>query len=354
MKKRIIIADINSRCSNGVLTGHGLAVAKNYAALCDEETEVIVAGGPAYAPYFPHALILDYDADAALSAQENKRRNLHNIRQLFRLCPHDTIIFQSCAVATVFLGIALYKPKTCRVLMIQYNTMGLDSFLKRALYRLAKPRIHGIICPEPAIGQAFGLPYCQVPDYIYTASEKPQPPKSYHEKKYDFCMLGIISRDKGMIEAAAKLAGSPYRVLLAGRPADAAVEQELRVIGSAAENIEMHLRYIGNEEYIDFIRDSRYCILNYSGAYSEHSSGVVFDMLFNGVPVVGRRCRALSFVEEYKIGTLFHQVESWNPRQLMSEELHRQLCRNISTYYHTHEKYRRMLMAFLLDEENRP
>lgn len=350
MKRRIIIADINSRCADGVLTGHGLAVARNYAALSDEKTDIIVAGGPAYAPHFPHALILDYDADAALSARENKRRNLHNIRQLFRLCPHDTIIFQSCAVATTFLGIALYKPKTCRVLMIQYNTMGLDSFLKRALYRLAKAHIRGIICPEPAIGQAFGLPFCLVPDYIYTAPEKPQPTKSYHEKKYDFCMLGIISRDKGMIEAAAKLAGSPYRVLLAGRPADAAVEQELRAIGSTAENIEMHLRYIGNEEYVNFIRNSRYCILNYSGAYSEHSSGVVFDMLFNGVPVVGRRCRALAFIEDFGIGELVERIETWEPRPLLDEEYHLHLCRRIQEYYRTHCAHREKLLTFIRGE----
>lgn len=43
-----------------------------------------------------------------------------------------------------------------------------------------------------------------------------------------------------------------------------------------------------------YLEASKYAILNYSGEYSNRSSGVVFDTLFNGVPVIGKKCQYLS------------------------------------------------------------
>lgn len=350
MSMRIIIADINSRCSNGVVTGHGIAVAENYRQLSNSETEVVVAGGPAYAKRFPDAIVLDYDTDASLSVREIKRRNLHNIKQLFELCPNDIIVFQSCAVATSFLGIALYKPKTCRVYVIQYNTDGLSSWLKRLFFSAAKRKIAGVVCPDASVGSAYGCPYCVVPDYIYSDSrEKPQMP--YTEKKYDFCMVGLIYPDKGTVETARALMGTSYKVLIAGKAATPEIAAELTAIAEQSPHMELRLRYLPEEEYQQCLKESRYCILNYSGAYSEHSSGVVFDVLFNGVPVVGRRCRSLAFIESFGVGELFEKIESWNPQSLLDANLHLHFCERIQEYYRTHCAFREKLLSFLKGEK---
>lgn len=350
MKKRVIIADINSRCTQGVLTGHGHAVAENYRQLGNEDTEIVVAGGPAYAKRFPDAIILDYDADAALPNKENKRRNLHNIKQLFRLCPNDTIIFQSSAVATTFLGIALYKPRTCQVFMIQYNTMGLDSFLKRALYAFAKPRIAGIICPQERIGNAYNRPCCVVPDYIYTASQK-QEAIPYAQKNYDFCMVGLIYPDKGIVEAARLLADSPHKVLIAGKPATPEIAEELTAIAAKAPHITLRLGYLTQEEYKKSLAESRYCILNYRGGYATHSSGVIYDTLFSGVPVVGRRCEALRLVEENGVGVLEEELSAPAFARVLPEDQHREFTQAIRRYYETHQAHRERLLQFLASKK---
>lgn len=346
MKKRIIIADINSRCTHGVLTGHGLAVAENYRQLSTEDTEIVVAGGPAYAKRFPDAVILDFDTDSALPDKENKRRNLHNIRQLFHLCPNDTIVFQSSAVATTFLGIALYKPRTCRIFMIQYNTMGLDSFLKRLFFALAEQRIDGIICPTEAIGQAYARPYCVVPDYIYTSAQQREP-ISYERKTYDFCMVGLIYPDKGIVEAARFLSTCPYKTLIAGKPSTPEIAAELSAIAENAPQIELRLGYLSDEEYKSSLAASRYCILNYRGGYASHSSGVIYDTLFSGVPVVGRRCEALRLVEENGVGVLADDLSSVSFTCILTAEQHRSFCNRIQHYYKTHQAIRERLLRFI-------
>lgn len=346
MKKRIIIADINSRCSGGVLTGHGIAVADNYLRFSDDETEVLVAGGPAYAKRFPNAILLDYDADAALPALENKRRNLHNIRQLFRLCPNDIIVFQSSAVVTTFFGIAMYKPRACRVFMIQYNTAGVETRLKRAIFALAKQKIDGVICPMESVGSAYRRPYCLVPDYIYSGTQSASP-IPYARKKYDFCMVGLIYPDKGTVDAARLLAGSSHRVLVAGKAATPAIAEELRAIAAHAPHMELKLGYLPEEEYHRCLEESRYCILNYRGGYATHSSGVVYDTLFCGVPVVGRRCQALSFIESSSTGVLMDELSLQELESVLTEEQYCQFQSRIEAYYLTHRAHRERLLKFL-------
>lgn len=80
-------------------------------------------------------------------------------------------------------------------------------------------------------------------------------------------------------------------MLIAGRVQEAPLEAELRAVCAGAKNIELRLEYLSEAAYDEAIRQCRYCILNYSENYSLHSSGVVFDILFRGVPIVGSRCR---------------------------------------------------------------
>lgn len=346
MKRRIVIADINSRCSGGVLSGHVIAVAENYCQLFRNETEVVVAGGPAYAQRFPNVIELDYNTEATLPVWENKRRNLHNIKQLFELCPNDVIVFQSSAVVTVFLGIALYKPPTCRVFTIQYNTEGVSSGLKRAFYAFARSGIDGVICTSERVGKVFGRPYCVVPDYIYSGAQNGEQ-LSYAEKKYDFCMVGLIYPDKGTVEAARLLAGSSYRVLIAGNAATPAIAEELSLIAAQSPNIELRLGYLPEEEYHRCLSQSRYGILNYRGCYAMSTSGVVYDALFSGLPVVGRRCPALAFIESSLTGVLADELSLSIFESVLNEDKYELFRSRIKAYYLTHQAHRESLYRFL-------
>lgn len=348
--KRIIIADVNSFCHNGTMTGHGIAVAKNFLGVLAKTGRGQVAGGPAYAAAFPDAVILKHNADSTRNVIRNKWGLWANMRELFRACKNDTIIMQSSGVVTMFLGLALFKPKGIRIFSVQYNTMAINSPLKRLLYRFCAGKIDGIICPTEHIGKAYGRPYCVVPDYIYTEANGTTF-TDYSSKIYDFCMVGLIYPDKGMVPAAKRLAATPYRVIIAGKPATPQIEAELCDIAASAPNIELRLRYLDSQEYTDIIRSSRYCILNYSGAYSEHSSGVVYDILFNGLPVVGSQCRSLQFIRQEGVGYLFDSIETWEPAPLLSQERYDDYRRHIAAYYQTHRAHQEKLLSFLLTAE---
>lgn len=345
---RIVIADFNTHCDRGTCLGHSFAVADNYLHLFDS---AIAAGGPIYAERFTRAEILPHQTDETHGTIVNKWLALRNLRELFRRCRNDILVMQSSAVATAFFGMALLRPRVRKLFMIQYNRDALNTRFKRLLYRLVSHYIDGIICPTEAVGKAYGRPYCIVPDYIYT----PQQPINrvpYEQKTYDFCMVGLICRDKGVIEAAQVLAGTPYRVLIAGRAESLDIAEELRRICASAPNVELNLQYLSEEEYAESINASRYCILNYSGAYSQHSSGVVFDILFRGVPVVGRACESLHFISDTKTGILLDDIRNLRPEILMNTDVYEGFLRQIELYQQSHRKHQERLFRFLTDEEN--
>lgn len=350
---RVIIADIRSRAHEGTVKGHGYAVASNYLQVFKAATEVKVAGGPAYDKKFGRdAVSLPYDTGSARSAWLDKWRVLLNARHLFRVCRRDTIVVQSSGVVTAMVGILLFKRPETRVFMILYNQDALKSRLKRFIFRLVKRKINGIICPNDEVGKAHGLPYCLVPDYIYCpnpAQEKPAIP--YADKKYDFSMVGLIWRDKGMVEAARHLAGTPYKVLIAGEiSGEEGLEDDLRAACDGAENIDLRIGYLSPEAYDDAIRNSRYCVLNYSGAYSQHSSGVVFDILFRGVPVVGKRCRTLEFVEQFGIGYTYGHMSEFEPQKVLQESVFHEYCHRLKAYYAAHLSYGEQVRGFVLPQ----
>lgn len=349
---RIIIADVRSHATDGTIKGHGYAVASNYLQIFKGTAEVKAAGGPAYArKYGEDCVELPYDTSNSTPGWLNKLRVLLNMRALFRRCRRDTIVLQSSGVATALVGLWLFKPADTRVFMILYNADAVASRLKRCLFRLAKKHICGVLCPNESVGRAHDRAYCVVPDYIYCAEQETSeahPLIPYAEKTYDFCMVGLIWRDKGMVEVARHLAGTPYKVLIAGGlSGEEGLEEDLRAACRGAENIDLRIGYLSAEEYDAAIRSGRYSILNYSGAYSHHSSGVVFDIIFRGVPVIGSRCRALQFIEEDGIGRTFSDIQDFRPSEVLQESVHHRFVAALQTYYHKHQEYRKKLMAFV-------
>lgn len=344
---RIVIADFSSYQRRGTCVGHYFAVASNYLQMF---ADAILAAGPVYARSFPQTEVLPYQPGENHCGIVNKCMALLNLRVLLRKYRHDILILQSRSVATAFFGIALLRPHVRKLVMIQYNKMGLNTPLKRLLYRFASKYIDGIICPTEEIGNAYGRPYCVVPDYIYVPHRQTEE-ISYMQKRYDFCMVGLICRDKGIVEAARFFASTSCRVLIAGRADTPEIAHELQQLADTAPNIELKLKYLSDEEYEAAIHASRYCMLNYSGAYSEHSSGVVFDILFRGVPVVGRRCQALQFIEEEQTGQLFSDIGEWNAEAVLSEEAYDHFRNHIASYRNSHREHRTRLSDFLMKEK---
>lgn len=318
--KRLIIADVKSFNNGGKSTGHYFSIAQNYLDLYGEVVETKVAGGQIYQSGFDKSVLfqLPYNSDSWSSSIKNKLHTLLNCRYLFKKTgTDDVIVMQHSGASTTFLGIALYAKKRNNIYVIQYDTDAISSFVKRWIFSLAKKRIKGFICPSERIAESYGVKGCVVTDYIY--QEKGQIVRlPYKDRKYDFVLVGNIAKDKGVVEAATLFAGTRYRVLIAGKGEESYM-QILENVCKAAGNIELHLGYVDAVDYYRYIKEARYCMLNYSGVYSDRSSGVVLDVLFNGTPIVGHRCKALSFVERENVGILFDDISNFDPEGVLNE-----------------------------------
>lgn len=344
---RIIIADVRSLNTNGKAIGHYFTVAQNYLDVFKNKANINVAGGPLYKEKFSKDLIeLQYDTNAEDSTAKNKLKVLCNLKQLFSLCgSDDVVIMQSSAVATSFLGVALFKKKQTRVYMIQYSAENINSLPKRILYAMAKKKINGILCPNEKVGQAYKTKYCVVPDYIYVKRNIPA-----LKKQYDFGMVGVISRDKGVIEAVDFLKNKDYKILIAGRPENEGIRDELLKLKKESNNIDFRLEYLSDKEYENCINECKYCILNYSDAYSEHSSGVVFDIIYRGVPVIGKSCESLNFISKFGLGKIVDSINDLKIDEVLDEKKYTEYIENINRYYGEQENEVWKLKNFLMQE----
>ena len=328
---KLILADVRSISRDGKTTGHYFNVASNYIDMFEDKFEVVIAGGPVYDKYFPKTLLLKYNTNLEGSRIKNKLKVISNCFELLKKVDDSVVVLQSNAVATTFLALFLF-PKRRNIYTIQYNTMSLDTRLKRVLFKLAKSKISGVICPSNTIGEAYDIPYYVIQDYVFTEKQYKILPEIHTEKIYDFALVGIITRDKGVIEAANRLAKTKYKVIIAGRPSDESIRKELIDICCSSNNITLILDYIDNDAYDHYIRMSKYCILNYSSAYSEHSSGVVFDVLYRGTPVLGRECYFLNFIQEEKLGIIFNDINECDFEKILEDSTRKQYIKNIRTY----------------------
>lgn len=330
--RRVIIADAKSFSRNGKSTGHYFTVADNFLEVFYDKCKVIVAGGPLYKGRYEEMIELPYDTTPQSPSLVNKARVVMNLFSLFKqLKEDDVLVLQNNAVATTFFALSFYRGKN-PIYMIQYNQMGLDSGVKKWLFSQAKKKINGIICPDASIGAAYCSNYCVVPDYIMTEKQFSKLNAGELSKKYDFGILGIITEDKGVVEAAEQLAQTDYSVLIAGRSANEAIREKLISICKGKENISLILEYVNDEDYDRYLRQIKYCILNYSDAYSKHSSGVIFDTLYRGTPVIGRRCKFLQVIEDNKIGFLFDNISECDFEQLLDEKRVHEYQYNLRKY----------------------
>lgn len=353
MRQKVVIADVRSINRNGNVTGHYFTLAKNYIDVLEDEFEVVVAGGPIYKERFKKYLALPFDTDLSASAILNKLKVIANCLVLFCKTKDCKIILQSNAVATTFFSMII-SPFKRELYMIQYNTMALDSGIKRMLHKLAKDKIIGVLCPSEEIGRQYTSRYLVIPDYIITEHQVATLAETKDcEKRYDIGIVGIVTPDKGIVQAARCLAKKKYKVLIAGRPVTLEIKKELEEICGNNQNIELRLEYISDDLYDEAIRSSRYCMLNYTDAYSEHSSGVIFDALYRGIPIIGRRCRFLQVVEDQKLGYLYDDIETCDFELLFNTDVNSEYQRNIKEYLIQQLTIKEKLCSFLRCENDR-
>lgn len=346
--KSLIISDIKSYNNNGKSTGHYFSVAQNYVDLYSEVCNVKVAGGPIYKEKFNDSdlFLLPKEVKSTNSIITNKINVLKNAYYLFNHTDkNDIIVMQQCGAITIFISILLFAKKNRNnIYIIEYNTEVINSFLKRMIYLLAKRKISGLICPRKRIAEEFKLPFCEVTDYIYSFKRKND---SIVDKKYDFCMVGSIWPDKGVIEAAKHLMNTNYKLIIAGKPSDDNIKKELLNIEKQSCNIKLDLNYISEDTYYKYIRESKYCILNYQGCYNDRSSGVILDILFNNIPVIGRRCNATELIEAYNAGFLYNNINEFNPNTLLKLDIYNSFLSGISLFLEKQNEYRKNIISFL-------
>lgn len=339
----ILIADVKSINIDGKSPGHYFSVAKNYFELFKKEgLNIKIVGGPVYKDSFPEAVLLPYDTYKNDNVFKSKIKIICNMKSLFK--KKAIIILQSNAVATAYLGIALFASKRNQVYMIQYDTLGIDSFVKRCLYRLAYSKIAGMICTSQAIGQAYKKTYCVVPDYIYTKNAILD---ERHIYKYDICMVGIICEDKGVLEAVEFFSKTNYKVFVGGKVNSESLKMRIEKVAQNHENITMKLVYLSAIEFEEVIHSSKYCMLNYSDAYNEHSSGIVYDVLFSGTPILARKCKLLDFIGRWKVGYIYTSINEIDFDKIMSEPYIKNARRNIIEYLESHRLYAKILYDFV-------
>lgn len=345
--KRIIIADVKSYNDKGQSRGHYFSVAQNYLDLYEKSYCIKIAGGPIFKAKFKNKCIeLPYDCISGENIIINKLRHLINCKYLFsNTSSDDAIIIQHSGIVTTFMGIALFAKKKNNIFIIQYDIEALSSTLKRFIYYIAKNKIKGIICPTLQIANAYKLPYCITTDYIYPKGNHINS-TNYEDKIYDIAIVGSIHPDKGVIEAAKALSNTNLKVIIAGK-GDKSLTDKIEQICQTCPNIELHFDYIDNENYFKYIQNSRFCILNYSGVYANRSSGVVLDIIFNGTPIIGHRCKALEFIESENIGYLYNQINAIDWKSIINEDKFGIYSTNIKRFLCKQKEFKSKIIDFI-------
>lgn len=347
----IILADIGSHNVSGKSVGHYFSLADNYRKMF---RNCKIAGGPIYKQKFPSSCMLElpYDTISTKNIILSKWCQFLNLRALMKLSEDNSVIvFQQSALATLLVFLCFINTKG-KIYIISYDDDAVRTKFKRFFFRISKKKINGLICPNIDVANAFGLPYCIVPDYIYTG-ESVSYEHSYNKKIYDFCIVGRLSPEKGVVEVIKLLRNTKYKLLVAGNPQDEIIHHMLVDAARDADNISLHLGYIESDEYHRYLSESRFTFLNYQGEYSRRSSGVVFDTLFAGVPVVGCRCKALSFIEEAECGFLYDDIsEVLGRMELICETDYLNYLKHIDIYRETHDKYIEILHEFITKKES--
>ena len=346
-KRKIFVADVRSHNSNGKRTGHFVYLAEMYKKIFNDSCDVLIAGGPVYLNHFTNKELCLLPYDVSGTSIIDKWHTMLNAIVLFKRAKGEIIVMQQASVITYFVAIALFYRKTSKLFMIQYSNEGVRTFFRRCLYGLIKKKIDGTICPNNIVGKIYGIPYLAIPDYIYIESNVESKKSICKDKIFDFCVLGRISPEKEVVEVVNHLKNKGFKIIIAGLPQTKLLEEELKLACRGDNNILLKLDYLDDETYQHYISISKFSILNYHAEYSLRSSGVVFDMIFNNTPVVGRKCTALQLIKEYELGYLYEDLSDFCPNEFLKESKYDKYIQNIYKYKEKHKLYVQQLKSFI-------
>lgn len=331
--KRIVIADISSMRLGKNIFGHYGKVAKMYCNLFKADTSVYIAGGNIYKKYFAEQNRIDLPYDCELESLNTifgkvrfKLRSIGNGIKLFRLVENSIIVCQPYSFMSWMISLLFTrKKKSNKIYLIEYRNE-LDKNINRHLFRLVRHKIDGVLCPNKQIGEIFGLPYCVVTDYIYDRKEMP---KIEESTEYDFGVFGIMSTGKDIKDVVDSFAKLKYKVLIAGYFGG----KKDQYCINRTDNITVIDKYLSNEEYDKAFAMTRYIILPYSDAYKNQSSGVIFDVLFKGKPVLTKNYPTFRFVRDYSLGELYDKsLAEVDFEKLMNKTYEENLFNNICNF----------------------
>lgn len=344
MKDTIYFADIKSH-RKGIMTGHYISVAENYREVLSERYNVIVAGCENFQNAFNEKELLKLPFVNGGNYKKEKIETILNSIYLFWKARGNIIVLQRSTPITSYICILLFFWFTSDLYLIQYDTESIKSWFGRFIWRLTKWKIKGVICPNKRIGESYGINYLVTTDYIFTKDYINHVP--FNLRKWDFAAIGNITKDKGTLDIIEYLASKGQKILLAGRIAEPDLEDRLTGILSKYPNIEHHIGFVDKDNYTTYIRYSKYCLLNYSGCYNDRSSGIVLDIIFNGTPVLGSKCGALEFIEEYALGFLYSDYSEIIFEKLFNTSIYNTFLDNIANYGRLHLLYKNKLLIFL-------
>lgn len=344
MKNKVVIADISSIKMNSTIYGHYGKVARMYLNLLGKNA--CAAGGPVYKNRFADSERVDLPYDFDLSAVNSKKERLlfklHSIINgihLFKTVKNSVIVCQPYSFMSWMAAILLTKKRN-KIYLIEYRDE-LDKKINRVLFKLAKRKIDGVLCPNDRVGRIFGLPYLVLTDYIY---DKETLPAHSENAKYDFGVIGIMSRDKDVSDVVKTFNGTDYKVLIAGHFGGRKDE----VCGQYTDNITVVDKYLTNEEYEQAFADSDCIILPYGDAYKNQSSGVIFDVLFRAKPVITKDFDSFRFVKDSGAGVLYkHTLAELDFKKVTSKENKDKMYANVCRFIEQNKAQKEKLAQFL-------
>ena len=344
---KISIVDIYSINDHGKTMGHYIPVANLYKSIFSSCSNFKIVGGPIYRKYIEanYLNILPFGHKEGGNFLINKLKLLANCFKAFNNSS-DIFIVQHASLSILFLWLALFKAKGKKLYLITYYNELIG--INKILFKFAKKKITGILCPYKEVGERYNLPYLVVPDYIYIPDNNNENFVSYEERIYDIGVFGLISYQKGTLEVLQKLANTKFKVLITGKCPDPILFSKINAIIDSCNNITSNFGFLSFEEYKRNIQYSRFCILNYSTSYMQRSSGVVFDALFNNTPVIGHKSDALDFILKQNLGFIYTDLNSCNFSSIITPENFYRYISNIHKFQETNSKAISVLKSFIL------
>lgn len=310
MGKKIIIADCNclvGKDNNPI--GHYLAFFKNTITVLGKHCDIKVACSAEYAK--------ELDCEKIILKGLNCDIKRGFIDRLIRIKNEfisfknvlketaDVIIFQAGGFATQCVALLATNKKTIKgkkiIIVVYYDIFKrkykFKSVINSVLYWLVKEKINGIITGIDEVGRSFKKEYIVITDHFGREPKRP----SNTNKMYDIGMFGLMSQEKNVEEVIDAFKNTGKKIYIAGYFKEVKYYNYIIEKAENEKNIIIINRYLDEKEYNEEILKCKYIVLPYKLDF-KRSSGVLFDALFLGVPVIVGNMEYFNFIREKNLG----------------------------------------------------